>query len=391
MYFPDDPLFPLDPIFNSIPDPKVRERLISRYDHTETVPEWALGVPVGHRPRERWSHAAGERGRRRVTSPRTPSQTIGPFFAIGLAVAGRAVRGPRGHAGRDLDPRSVLDGDGAPMPDAMVETWQADPDGRFDHPDDPRGAVAGFRGFGRSSADADGRYGILTMKPGVVPATRTDRPQAPHIDVSVFARGLLKRVVTRIYFADEPDPNASDPVLSQVSDAGRRSTLIADRPTTGTGSTSVSRGNVKPSSSQSEPAQSGLFDGVLARGDVRDEVERRAWLQAMLDVEAALARAAASCRDDGSRRERSRSRGRARRRELRLEAIGRDGGAEREPGRAARSTRSRSAGGPGRRRPRCISARRVRTSSTPRRCWWSSERSRPLARRSRAPPRRRPP
>ena len=162
-----------------------------------------------------------------MTSPRTPSQTIGPFFAIGLPWPDGPYVVPEGTPGAIWIRGTVLDGEGTPIPDAMVETWQADPDGRFDHPDDPRGAVAGFRGFGRSSADTDGRYGILTMKPGVVPAP-DGSPQAPHIDVSVFARGLLKRVITRIYFADEQDANASDPVLSQVADAGRRSTLIAE-------------------------------------------------------------------------------------------------------------------------------------------------------------------
>ncbi len=161
-----------------------------------------------------------------MTSPRTPSQTIGPFFAIGLPWPDGPYVVPEGAPGAIWIRGSVLDGEGSPIPDAMVETWQADPDGRFGHPDDPRGAVAGFRGFGRASTDDDGRYGILTMKPGPVPAP-DGSPEAPHIDVSVFARGLLKRVVTRIYFADEAEANAIDPVLSQVpgADGG---TLIAE-------------------------------------------------------------------------------------------------------------------------------------------------------------------
>ena len=162
-----------------------------------------------------------------MTSPRTPSQTIGPFFAIGLPWPDGPYVVSEGTPGAIWIRGSVLDGEGSPIPDAMVETWQADPDGRFAHPDDPRGAVAGFRGFGRSSTDADGRYGICTMKPGPVPGPEGS-PQAPHIDVSVFARGLLKRVVTRIYFADEAGANANDPVLSQVPDAGIGSTLIAE-------------------------------------------------------------------------------------------------------------------------------------------------------------------
>ena len=96
----------------------------------------------------------------------------------------------------------------------MIETWQADPDGRFDHPDDPRGAQAfpGFRGFGRAQTVDGGEYAICTLKPGRVPDGEGGL-QAPHIDVSVFARGVLDRVVTRIYFADEAEANAEDVVL----------------------------------------------------------------------------------------------------------------------------------------------------------------------------------
>ena len=163
-----------------------------------------------------------------MTSPRTPSQTIGPFFAIGLPWPDGPYVVPEGTPGAIWIRGSVLDGEGTPIPDAMVETWQADPDGRFDHPDDPRGAVAGFRGFGRSSADADGRYGILTMKPGAVPAP-DGSPQAPHIDVSVFARGLLKRVITRIYFADEAGRERER--SRAVAGVRRRPQVHADRRT----------------------------------------------------------------------------------------------------------------------------------------------------------------
>jgi protocatechuate 3,4-dioxygenase alpha subunit len=138
----------------------------------------------------------------------TPSQTVGPFFAIGLpwpdgpsAVAERAPGAIRIH-GR------VLDGAGEPVPDALVETWQADP---------PAGE--GFRGFTRCPTDAEGRWAVLTLKPGRV------GDQAPHVDVSVFARGLLNRVVTRIYFADED--NAGDPVLAAIEDERDRTTLLA--------------------------------------------------------------------------------------------------------------------------------------------------------------------
>jgi protocatechuate 3,4-dioxygenase, alpha subunit len=161
----------------------------------------------------------------------TPSQTVGPFLAIALPwpdgpdVVPADARGAIRIGGR------LYDGNGDPVTDGLIETWQADADGRFIHPDDPRGAVtatpAGFRGFGRCATDADGAWHVVTVRPGAVPAV-DGRAQAPHIDVSVFARGLLDRVVTRIYFPDEDAANAADPVLSTVDDA-RRHTLVASR------------------------------------------------------------------------------------------------------------------------------------------------------------------
>jgi protocatechuate 3,4-dioxygenase alpha subunit len=146
----------------------------------------------------------------------TPSQTVGPYLAIGLPWEDGPDVVPEGTAGEILIWGTVFDGAGATVPDALIETWQADANSRFDHPDDPRGAVTGFRGFGRCPTDADGSYSIRTVLPGALPG------EAPHIDVSVFARGLLHRVVTRIYFADDP----SDPVLASVPEE-RRGTLIA--------------------------------------------------------------------------------------------------------------------------------------------------------------------
>ena len=105
-----------------------------------------------------------------MTPPRTPSQTIGPFFAVGLPWSDGPCVVPEGTPGAVWSAGRCSTARATPVPDAMVETWQADPDGRFDHPDDPRGAVAGFRGFGRRATDADGGYGILTVKPGAVPA-----------------------------------------------------------------------------------------------------------------------------------------------------------------------------------------------------------------------------
>jgi protocatechuate 3,4-dioxygenase, alpha subunit len=158
----------------------------------------------------------------------TPSQTIGPFFAIGLPSDDGPYAVPDGTPGAIWIRGRVLDGEGESVPDSMVETWQAGPDGGFGHAAGGHGsAVPGFRGFGRSPTDADGRFAILTLKPGRVDTGARD-PQAPHIDVSVFARGLLKRVVTRIYFPDEPDANASDPVLSSIADPAARATLVAE-------------------------------------------------------------------------------------------------------------------------------------------------------------------
>ena len=139
----------------------------------------------------------------------TPSQTVGPYFSIGLPWPD----GPEAVPDGDVWIRGrVLDGDREPIPDALVETWQADPSGRYE--------VEGFRGFGRCPTDDDGTYAIRTVKPGPV------GDQAPHIAVSVFARGLLDRVVTRIYFPEDAGAHASDPVLSRLAEA-ERATLVA--------------------------------------------------------------------------------------------------------------------------------------------------------------------
>lgn len=162
----------------------------------------------------------------------TPSQTVGPFLAIGLPWPDGPFVVPQGTPGAITITGRVLDGAGDPVPDALVETWQADPGGRFDHPDDPRGpaktstATSGFRGFGRSATDQDGGYRIVTLRPGPLPCP-AGGTEAPHLDVSVFARGLLDRVVTRIYFADAAEANAADPVLSAIAEPERRKTLLA--------------------------------------------------------------------------------------------------------------------------------------------------------------------
>lgn len=137
----------------------------------------------------------------------TPSQTVGPFLHLALADPAARFAAPEGTAGGVVVHGVVLDGDGAPVPDALVETWQAD--GRF----------------GRCPTDADGCWEIHTVVPPPVP-TRDGTTQAPHLAVSVFARGLLDRVVTRCYFADQIAANAADPTLLVVP-AGRRDRLLA--------------------------------------------------------------------------------------------------------------------------------------------------------------------
>ena len=162
-----------------------------------------------------------------MSLPQTPSQTIGPFFAVGLIWADGPEVVPEGTPGAVWLGGRVTDGAREPVADALVETWQADPEGRFAHPDDPRGpGAAGFRGFGRCPTDAEGRWAIRTLKPGPLPAP-DGGVEAPHLDVSVFARGLLHRLVTRIYFPDEAEANAADPLLASIADPQARARLVA--------------------------------------------------------------------------------------------------------------------------------------------------------------------
>jgi protocatechuate 3,4-dioxygenase, alpha subunit len=163
----------------------------------------------------------------------TSSQTIGPFFREALerpAWSDLTRDGLRGTAIRIEG--TVRDGDGAPVPDALLELWQAGPDGRYAHPDDlgPVSSDRLFRGFGRACTDADGRYWFRTVVPGAV-AGADGVVQAPHANLTIFARGLLKRLVTRIYFADHAAENARDPLLSSIAQAEVRATLIAQRAT----------------------------------------------------------------------------------------------------------------------------------------------------------------
>jgi len=169
----------------------------------------------------------------------TASQTVGPYFAYCLTEAER-------YGGRDITSNvlateatlgsririegCVLDGAGKPVPDAMIEIWQANAAGRYAHPEDTRAQAAidpAFKGFGRAGTDGNGRFFFDTIKPGALPGTRGAQ-QAPHINVMVFARGMLVHAYTRLYFSDEQQANAADPTLGSVPEA-RRKTLIAER------------------------------------------------------------------------------------------------------------------------------------------------------------------
>jgi protocatechuate 3,4-dioxygenase alpha subunit len=166
----------------------------------------------------------------------TPSQTVGPFFKYGLTPGGQ-------YAWNDAFTNNlvtadatgdrirvegrVFDGDGQPVPDAMLEIWQADAQGRFADPQDKRALPnATFKGFGRCGTDANGAFAFDTIKPGSVPDP-DGKPQAPHLLLAVFARGMLRHLYTRIYFGDEAG-NGADPALALVP-TDRRATLIATR------------------------------------------------------------------------------------------------------------------------------------------------------------------
>jgi protocatechuate 3,4-dioxygenase, alpha subunit len=157
----------------------------------------------------------------------TTSQTVGPFFRIGLdRFACVDLAGPEVSGQRVVVEGRVLDGDQVPVPDAIIEIWQANTHGKYDHPEDAqkKPIESGFKGYGRTATDDDGRFCFRTIKPGAVPGPR-GTVQAPHLAVSVFMRGLLKRLVTRVYFPGDRE-QAQDPVLTLV-DSQRRATLIA--------------------------------------------------------------------------------------------------------------------------------------------------------------------
>jgi protocatechuate 3,4-dioxygenase alpha subunit len=159
----------------------------------------------------------------------TPSQTIGPFYFGTLANTYRAELAPPGVAGERIELAIALhDRDGAVVPDGLIEIWQANSHGRYNHPEDRRNLPldAGFEGFGRASTDKAGVARFGTVRPGRVPWPQGGL-QAAHVNISVFARGVLNRLATRLYFDGDP-ALAEDPVLKLV-EAARRPTLIAKR------------------------------------------------------------------------------------------------------------------------------------------------------------------
>ncbi|MDP9260287.1 MAG: protocatechuate 3,4-dioxygenase subunit alpha [Actinomycetota bacterium] len=149
-----------------------------------------------------------------MTLSRTPSQTVGPFFEFGLVTKTMLVEANAPGAIR-VEGR-VLDGAGEPVSDGLVEIWQADADGRYE----------GSFGWGRCQTDLEGGYAFTTVKPGAV-REPDGTVQAPHVTVLCFARGLLKPVLTRLYFSDEADANAADPLFGAIGDDGDRATLVA--------------------------------------------------------------------------------------------------------------------------------------------------------------------
>jgi protocatechuate 3,4-dioxygenase, alpha subunit len=159
----------------------------------------------------------------------TTSQTIGPYFQIGLNWLVQDNLAQEGVSGERIRIEGrVLDGDGAPVPDAFLEVWQANAHGKYAHPEDvqPKPIDPKFTGYGRIPTNREGIFRFATIKPGPVPGPE-GKEQAPHLLVSVFMRGLLRRLVTRVYFPDEP-LNAADYILNLV-EPERRSTLIARR------------------------------------------------------------------------------------------------------------------------------------------------------------------
>lgn len=176
-----------------------------------------------------------------MTNKQTPSQTVGPYFAYGLTPEqyGYTLKSIDGATLRKADTQGehiqiigrVFDGAGDVINDAMIEIWQADAQGRYAHPADPRSSNSSFNGFGRmgTGTDTENRFVFDTIKPGAIAAG-----SAPHINIIIFARGLPSHAYTRIYFSDEATANATDTVLNSLP-SDRRTSLIAARSETSTG------------------------------------------------------------------------------------------------------------------------------------------------------------
>ena len=204
MYFPGDPLLAIDPIFQSVPDRGARAARVA-FDLALTEPELGARLPVRHRARRR--DATPDGGPRWLST--TPSQTVGPYFSIGLTPTGCS-------AGRRCRPTRravwirgrVLDGAGEPVPDGMVEAWAPTP------PAATTRRVPRLRPLRRPVATARSSWRSQARP---VPRHRTGRPQAPHLAMGVFARGLLKRLATRLYFRDEAAANAGRPGAGAMS------------------------------------------------------------------------------------------------------------------------------------------------------------------------------
>ncbi|WP_298854663.1 protocatechuate 3,4-dioxygenase subunit alpha [uncultured Ruegeria sp.] len=170
----------------------------------------------------------------------TPSQTAGPYVHIGLAPGaagfdiykselGWDIAGPNARGERIRIEGVVIDGTGSPVKDVLIEAWQANADGIYAHPEHPGEVEDGFRGWGRVITDFEtGEWGFDTVKPGPV-AGRSGTKMAPHINLWIVARGINIGLNTRLYFNDEVEANAADPVINLVEWEKRRKTLIAQR------------------------------------------------------------------------------------------------------------------------------------------------------------------
>ena len=230
MYFPNDPLFPHDPIFNSIPDERARQRLISRFDLDLDRAGMGARLPLRHRPaRPRLDAVRSSAHERHGPRPiATSSQTVGPFFHFGLTANARLGRcGARRRAGRAHRScgSACSTAPASRCPTRVIELYQADADGRYPDAEPSRAPAQAFSGFGRLPTGR-GRLRACSRRSSPASSGRTAVEQAPHINVCLLARGLLRQVYTRIYFTGDP-ALATDPILTLVP-ADRRSTLLAE-------------------------------------------------------------------------------------------------------------------------------------------------------------------